>query len=190
MLSEILKKLKRAETRLETLHKEFQALESEKRVYIQKIMKGEQLATEVKRAGQAITRKSLAISHAKEKVGNLRAEAERQLAKFRKDWIDERQKEVNDHIKKRTLYLERIKELEVEVSKYRYLITGKKDHHLVDLDDLCLPKKDQLEAFVPIDEVIGRIKVAISQIHSMSSEELLKEYLARVKNVGRRKSLF
>ncbi len=181
MLSEILKKLKRAERRLETLHKELQALESEKRVYIQKIMKGEQLTTEVKKADQAMTRKSLVISNAKEKVGNLRAETERQLAKFRKDWIDEKQKEVNDHIKKRTLYLERIKELEVEISKFRYLITGKKDHHLVDLDDLSLPKTDQREALVPIDEVIGRIKVAISRIHSMSSEELLKEYLARVK---------
>nr|NIO37421.1 hypothetical protein [Candidatus Bathyarchaeota archaeon] len=88
MLSEILKKLKRAERRLETLHKELQALESEKRVYIQKIMKGEQLTTEVKKADQAMTRKSLVISNAKEKVGNLRAETERQLAEFRKDWID------------------------------------------------------------------------------------------------------
>ena len=76
--------------------------------------------------------------------------------------IEEKQRELNDYMEQRTRYLKRIEELEVEISRYRYLVTGKKDR--------CLA-----------DEVIGHIKLEIHKIIRMSSEALLKEYLARGK---------
>jgi len=72
--SDIWDKLKQAETRLDSLSQEFQSLESEKRGYLQEIMRGRQLFREVKKADQAIKKKSLAISKAKEEEegGSLR----------------------------------------------------------------------------------------------------------------------
>ncbi len=181
MLSEILRKVTRAERRLAGLCKELQDLESTKRGHLQELMRGGQRSTEIKKTDQAILRKGHAISRAKEQVGNLRAELERELARFRKDLIEEKQREVDQFAKQRTRYLKRIEELEVEISKYRYLITGKKDQHLVKVESLLPPQTVKQEHFVPLDEVIGRINLEISRINRMTSEALLGEYEAREK---------
>ncbi len=186
MLSEALKKLKRAERRFAVLREQLRDLETAKRVYLEKIMKGGQPSPEVKKTDQAIKRKILAVSRAKEKVGNLRASMERELAKFRKDLIQEKQEEVSSYVKQRTDYLHRIKELEFEISKYRYLITGKKDHHLVNRKDLLVTEIQNQKSFLPIDEVIGHVKLEISRINRMSGRELLKEYRAREKGHSRK----
>jgi chromosome segregation ATPase len=181
MHSDIWHKLRRAEKRFESLSREFQSLESEKRAYLQEIMKGRQLFREVKEADQAIKKKGFAISKAKEKVGNLRSLLEGELGRFRKELIEEKQRELNYYMEERTRYLKRIEELEVETSRYRYLITGKKDGRLADVKDPLPSDIPHQDDFEPIDEVIGHIKLEVHRIIRMSSGELLKEYLARGK---------
>jgi len=181
MDADILKKLKRAERRLESLSQGFQNLESEKQGYLQEIMRGGQLFREVKKAGQVIKKKRLAISKAKEEVSNLRAQLQCQLAEFRRDLIEEKQREVNQCMEQRARYLKRIEELEIEISRYRYLVTGKKDRQLVKVKDLLPSEIRHQDGFVSIDEAIGHIKLEVYKITRMSSEALLKEYLAREK---------
>lgn len=157
--SAIWDKLKQAETRFESLSREFQSLESEKREYLQELMRGRQLFREVKKADQAIQEKSLAISGAKEEVGNLRSLLEVELAQIRKDLIEEKQRELNHYMEQRARYMKRIEKLEVEISRYRYLITGKKDRRLLDVKDLLPSEIRHKKDFEPIDEVIGHIKI-------------------------------
>jgi chromosome segregation ATPase len=181
MPAEILKKLKKAETRLESLSQEFQSLESGKKTYLQAILKGEQLFREVKETDQLLKEKKLAISKARKEVGNLRARLAGQLAQFKMDLIEEKQRELRRYMKQRERYLKRIEKLGVEASKYRYLVTGKKDRRLANVKDL-LPSalRDQGD-FVPIDEAIGHITLEVHRINRMGSEALLMEYLAREK---------
>lgn len=177
--SDIWSRVKQAEKRLESLSRQFQRLESQKKGYLQEIMRGGQLFREVKKADQAIKEKSLAISKVKEEVSHLRAQLEGQLGGFRKDLIEEKQRELSDYMDQRARYLKRIGELEIEISRYRYLVTGKKDRRLVDVKDPLPSEIPHQEEFAPIDEVIGHIKLDIHRIIRMSSGELLKEYLAR-----------
>jgi len=179
--ADILKKLKRAERRLEALNQEFQNLESEKQGYLQEIMRGGQLFREVKKADQVIKEKRLAISKAKRKVSSLRAQLQGQFAEFRRDLIEEKQRELNQCMEQRARYLKRIEELEVEISRYRYLMTGKKDRRLVKVKELLPSEIRHQDDFVSIDEAIGHIKLEVYKITRMSSEALLKEYLAREK---------
>jgi len=185
MRSDILKKLKRAERRLESLSQEFQSLESEKQSYLKEIMRGGQLLREVKKLDQVIKEKSLAISKAREKVGNLRARLEGELAEFRRDLIEEKKRELNRYMEQRTRYMKRIEQLEVEISRYRYLVTGKKDRRLANVKDLLPSELGHQEDFLSIEEVIGHIKLEVHKITRMSSKELLKESLAREKRVRR-----
>lgn len=179
MAKDILNKLRRAETRLKSLSQDLQRLESEKQGYLQEIMRGAQLFREVEKADQMIKRKRLAISKAKKDVSNLRAQWEGRLAEFKKDLIEEKQGELNYYMEQRTRYLKRIEELEVEISRYRYLVTGKKDRCLADVKDLLPSEIPHQDDFVSIDEVIGHIKLGIHKITRMNSEALLKEYMAR-----------
>ena len=181
MRSDILKKLKRAERRLESLSQEFQSLESEKQSYLKEIMRGGQLFREVKKLDQVIKEKSLAISKAREKVGNLRARLEGELVEFRRDLIEEKKRELNRYMEQRTRYMKRIEQLEVEISRYRYLVTGKKDRRLANVKDLLPSELGHQEDFLSIEEVIGHIKLEVHKITRMSSKELLKEFLAREK---------
>lgn len=179
--SDIWHKLRRAEKRLESLSRELETLESQKQGYLQEIVRGGKLFREVKEADQAIKKKGLAISKTKEKVGRLRSLLAGELARFRKELIEEKQRELNQYMEERTQYLKRIEELELETSRYRYFITGKKDRHLADVKDplpLDMPHHDDFE---PIDEVIGHIKLEIHRIIRISTGELLKDYLARGK---------
>jgi len=179
--SDIWYELKEAETRLESLSREFQILESEKRGYLQEIMKGGQLSKMVKEADQAIKEKGLAISKVKEEVGNLRSLFGGELARFRKELIEEKQGDLNRSMEQRARYLKRIEELEVEISRYRYLVTGKKDRHLVKVENPLPLEVSYQDDFQPIDEVIGHMKLEIHKIIRMSNEKRLKEYLARRK---------
>ena len=182
---DILNKLRRAETRLESLSQNFQSLESEKQGYLQEIMRGAQLFREVKKADQVIKEKRLAISKAKKEVSNLRAQWEGQLVKFKKDLIEEKQGELNYYMKRRTRYLKRIEKLEVEISRYRYLVTGKKDRRLANVKDLLPSEIRHQDDFVSIDEAIGHIKLEVHRITRMSSQALLKEYMARERKGGK-----
>jgi chromosome segregation ATPase len=179
--SDILKKLKQAEKRLESLSQEFQSLESEKQSYLKEIMRGGQFFREVKKLDQVIKEKNLAISKAREEIGNLRARLGGKLAEFRRDLIEEKKRELNHYMEQRTRFLKRMEELEVEISRYRYLVTGKKDRRLANVKDLLPSELGHQEDFVPIEEVIGHIKLEVHKITRMSSEALLKEYLAREK---------
>jgi chromosome segregation ATPase len=181
LLSDILKELNRAEKRLESLSQDFHNLESGKKGYLQEIMRGEQLFREVKETDQLIKKKSLAISKMRREVGNLRARLAAQLAEFKRDLIEEKQRELDHYTEQRTRYLERIEELEVEISRYKYLLTGRKDRRLADAKELLPSELRYQEDFVPIDEAIGHIKMEVHRITSMGSDALLKEYLARKK---------
>ena len=161
MSEDILKTLKRAERRLESLSQELQRLESEKQGYLQEIMSGGQLFREVEKADQVIKKKRLAISKGKEKVSNLRAQLQGQLAEFRRNLIEEKQRELNQCMEQRARYLKRIEELEVEISRYRYLVTGKKDRRLVKVKDLLPSEIRHQDDFVSIDEAIGHIKLEV-----------------------------
>jgi hypothetical protein len=86
-----------------------------------------------------------------------------------------------EYVEQRARYLKRVEELEVETSRYRYLITGKKDLRLADVKDPLPSDIPQHDDFEPIDEVMGHIKLQIHKIIRMSSGELLKEYLSRRK---------
>lgn len=187
MDTDILKKLKRAERRLESLTQQFQSVESEKQGYLREIMRGGQLFREVKRADQAIKKKRLAISKVKKEVGNLRAQLAGQLTEFRRNLIEEKQRELNQCMEQRARYLKRIEELEVEISRYRYLVTGKKDRRLVKVRDLLPSEIRHQDNFVSIDEAIGHIKLEVHKITRMNSEALLKEYLAREKKGNKSK---
>jgi len=179
--SDILKKLKKAETRLESLSQELQSLESGKKNYLQEILKGEQLFREVKETDQLLKEKKLAVSKARKEVGNLRARLAGQLAQFKGDLVEEKQRELRRYMKQRERYLKRIEKLEVEVSKYRYLVTGKKDRRLANVKDLLPSDLRHQDEFVPVDEAIGHITLEVHRITRMGSEALLKEYLAREK---------
>ena len=181
LLSDILKKLKRAEKRLDSLSEEFQSLESGKKGYLQELMKGEQLFREVKETDQLLKKKSLAISKARREVGNLRARLAVQLAEFKRDLTEEKQRELDHYMKQRTRYLKRMEELEIEISRYRYLVTGRKDRHLANVKELLPSELRHQEDFVPIDEAIGHVKLEVHRITRMGSDALLKEYLAREK---------
>jgi chromosome segregation ATPase len=179
--SEILKKLKKAETQLESLSQELQSLESGKKTYLQGLVRGEQLFREVKETDQLLKEKKSAISKTRKEVGNLRARLAGQLAQFKRDLIEEKQRELRRHMKQRERYLKRIGKLEVEVSKYRYLVTGKKDRRLANVKDLLPSDLRHQDEFVPVDEAIGYITLEVHRINRMGSEALLKEYLAREK---------
>lgn len=181
MDTEILKKLKQAERRLESLSREAQSLESEKQGYLKEIMSGGQLFREVEKADQVIKRKRLAISRAKEKVSNLRAQLQGQLGGFRRQLIEEKQRELNQCMEQRARYLKRIEELEIEISRYSYLVTGKKDRILAGVKDPLPPEVRHKDDFVSVDEAIGHLKLDVYKITCMNSEALLKEYLARKK---------
>ena len=187
MDKDILKKLKRAERRLESLTQPFQSVESEKQGYLREIMRGGQLFREVKRADQAIKKNRLAISKVKKEVGNLRAQLAGQLTEFRRNLIEEKQRELNQCMEHRARYLKRIEELEVEISRYRYLVTGKKDRRLVKVRGLLPSEIRHQDNFVSIDEAIGHIKLEVHKITRMNSEALLKEYLAREKKGNKSK---
>jgi chromosome segregation ATPase len=184
---EIVNKLREAEARLESLSKEFQGLESEKQAYLKKIMSGGQLFREVKETDKAIKEKRLAVSNAKKEVSNLRTRLEGQLARFKKDLIQEKQKELKQCMDQRTRYLERIEKLEVEISRYRYLVTGRKDRRLANVKDLLPSKIRHKGDFASVDELIGRIKLEVHQITRMNSEALLSEYLARGEKVDNKR---
>jgi chromosome segregation ATPase len=180
-LSEVLEKLRQAEARLDLLKQEIQDLESKKQSHLQEIMKGGGGSQRVKKTGEALREKIHTLSKTKEEVGNLRGQLETKLARFKKELIEEKQDELNDHLERRARYLKRIEELEIEASKYRYLLTGKKDHRLVNVKDSLPSEIQNREGFLPIDEVIGHTKLDVSRIDRMSSEELLNEYLVREK---------
>ncbi len=181
MLSQVLKKLKRAESRLDTLTKELQDLVSEKQTYLEEIMKGGKRSHEVQRIDQAIQEKNRVISKAKARVGKLRAQLETELVDFRKELTEEKQRELDHYIEQRTGYLKRIAELEVEASRYRYLIAGKKDHRLANEENPLPLETPYQSTFVPLDEIIGRIQLELSRISRMTSKVLLENYLARDK---------
>jgi chromosome segregation ATPase len=178
-LSEVLRELRQAEARLELLNKKIQNLESMRQGYLEEIMKGGRCSQEVKNTDEALREKSLILSKTKEQVGKLRGRLEIKLGKFKKELIEEKQKEVNHHMAQRARYLKRIEELEVEASKYRYLVTGEKSHRLANVKDPLPSEVVHQEHFVPIDEIIGRAKLEVSMINRMSSEALLREYLSR-----------
>jgi len=181
MLSEVLKKLKRAESRLDTLTREFQDLVSEKQTYLEEIMKGGKRSQEVQRIDRAIHERNRAVSKAKGRVSNLRSQLETELVEYRKELTEERQRELDHYIEQRAGCLRRIAELEVEASRYRYLITGKKDHRLAN-EENPLPLETPYQSnFVPLDEIIGRIKLELSRISRMTTNALLENYLARDK---------
>ena len=177
--AEILKKLREAEKRLEGLNQEIRNLESEKQSYLKQIMKAGCLSSNVKRIAQALQDRNLLLSKTKEEIGNLRGQLETRLAKFRKQLIEEKQRELNWHLNKREGYLNRVGELELEASRYRYLVTGMKDHRLANVKDLLPSDIGDREAFVPIDEAISQTKLEVSGINRMNSEALLDAYLAR-----------
>jgi hypothetical protein len=179
--SDILKKLRSAERRLQSLSRESQTLESEKGRCLQEIMRGQHLFREVKETDQLLEKKSFAISKARKEVNNLRAQLAGQLAQFKRDLIEEKQKELDHYLEQRTRYLKRIEELELEISRYRYLVTGKKDRHLANVKNLVPSEIRRQKSSAPIDEAIGHIKLEVHRITRMSSEELLKEYLSREK---------
>jgi hypothetical protein len=79
----------------------------------------------------------------------------------------------------RTRYLERIEKLEVEISRYRYLVTGRKDRRLANVKDLLPSKIRHKGDFASVDELIGRIQLEVHQTTRMNSGALLSEYLAR-----------
>ena len=181
MGKDVLDKLRKAERRLEKLSQEYERLETEKREYLQEIMRGGQLYREVEKADEAMKRKRLSISKAKEEVSSLRTQLEVQLTHFKKDLIEEKKKDLNSSMEERARYLRRIEELEVEISTYRYLVTGKKDRRLANVKDLLPSEIQPQDEFMSIDEAIGRIKLEVHRITRMSSEALLGEYRARVK---------
>ncbi len=87
-------------------------------------------------------------------------------------------------MQQRAGYLKRIEELEVEISRYRYLVTGKKDRRLANVKDPLPSEIGHQDDFVSIDEVIGHIKLEIHRITRMSSAALLKEYVVRGRKGG------
>ncbi len=179
--SDILKKLRTAERRLQSLSRETETLESEKKRCLQEMMKGGDFFKEVKEIDRLLKKKGLVISKTRKEVGNLRARLAGQLAQFKRDLIEEKQKELDHYVEQRTRYQDRIEELELEISRYRYLVTGKKDRRLANVKDLLPSEFRNQEDFSPIDEAIGHITLEVHRITLMSSEELLKEYLAREK---------
>ena len=182
----VLEKLKKAERRLDTLSQEFQVLEARKQEHLREIMRGGQLYNEVERADLALKKKRLAISRAKEEVSGLRTQLEVQLTAFKKDLIEEKKSELNAFMEERARYLKQIEELEVEISRYRYLVTGKKDRLLANVKDLLPSEIGPQDDFISIDEAIGRIKLEVHRITRMNSEALLEEYLARAKREMRK----
>jgi len=180
-LSDSLKKLRRAEKGLESLSQDLQSLESGKKGYLQGIMRGEQLFREIKETDQLLKDKRLAVSKARKAVGNLRARLAGQLAEFKRNLIKEKQGELQHYMKQRERYLKRIEKLEVEISRYRYLVSGKKDRRLANVKELLPSELRHQEDFVPIDEMIGHITLEVHRITRMGSDALLTEYLAREK---------
>jgi hypothetical protein len=179
MVSDVFKKLNRAEKRLAILTQQLQNLESEKRVLLQRIMRGEPRSLDVKKADQSIRRRSLAVSRTRGHVANLRAQLETELARFRRELTREKERELNQHMERRARYLKRAEELEVEASRYRHLVTGKKDQRLANVKDLLPSEVEPQAEIVPVDEIIGHTKLEISRISRMNSEALLREYVAR-----------
>jgi chromosome segregation ATPase len=180
MGKDVLDKLRKAERRLEKLSQECERLEAEKQEYLKEIMRGGQLYREVEKADEAVKGKRLAISKAKEEVSSLRTQLEVQLTHFKKDLIEEKKKDLNSYMEERARYLRRIEALEIEISRYRYLVTGKKDRRLANVKDLLPSEIQPQDEFMSIDEAIGRIKLEVHRITRMSSEALLREYRTRV----------
>ncbi len=180
VILDTLGKLRQAEGILASLSQAIRILESERQGHLQEIVRGRQLLTELNRIDQTINEKKAAFSKSKEEVGHLRAQLESQLSDFRKDLLEEKQRALDSYVERRSGYLERIKMLEIEASKYRYLVTGKKDQRLANVRDLLPSDMDAVD-FVPVDGHIGKIKLQVSMINRMNSEELLKKYLDREK---------
>jgi len=178
-LSEVLEKLRQAEARLECLNREIRNLESDKQSYLKEIMKGGRRSLQVKRIDRALRERNLPLSKTKEEIGNLRGQLETKLAEFRKQLIEEKQKELIEHLEIREGYLKRVGELELEASRYRYFVTGIKDHRLINVRNHLPSEIEDQEDFVPIDQAIGYTKLDVSRINRMSSKALLDEYLAR-----------
>lgn len=185
---DVLDKLKKAQRRLEKLSQDFHVLETRKQEHLREIMKGAQLYNEVEKADLALKKKRLAISRAKEEVSGLRTKLEVQLTAFKKDLIEEKKTELNSYMEERARYLKQIEELEVEISRYRYLVTGKKDRLLANVKALLPSEIGPQDEFVSIDEAIGRIKLEVHRITRMNSEALLEEYRERVKKGDKTKS--
>lgn len=181
----VLDTLKRAERRLDKLSQEFQVMEARKQEYLREIMRGAHHYHEVEKADLALKKKRLAISRAKEEVSGLRTQLEIQLTAFKKDLIEEKKSELNSYMEERARYLKQIEELQVEISRYRYLVTGKKDRLLANLKDPLPSEIGPQDEFMSIDEAIGRIKLEVHRITRMNSEALLEEYLARAKRALR-----
>jgi chromosome segregation ATPase len=188
MGKDVLGKLRKAERRLEKLSQECERLETEKQEYLQEIMRGGQLYREVEKADEAMKGKRLAISKAKEEVSSLRTQLEVQLTHFKKDLIEEKKKDLDSFMEERARYLRRIEALEIEISRYRYLVTGKKDRRLANVKELLPSEIQPQDEFMSIDEAIGRIKLEVHRITRMSSEALLGEYRARVRTGDKTKS--
>jgi len=180
VILDTLGKLRQAEGILASLSQEIRTLESERQGHLQEIVRGRQLLTELNQIDRVINEKKIAFSKSKEEVGYLRAQLESQLSAFRKDLLEEKQRALDSYLEQRSGYLKRIEVLELEASKYRYLVTGKKDQRLANVKDL-LPSELGMADFVPVDEHIGKIKLQVSTINRMNSEELLKKYLEREK---------
>jgi hypothetical protein len=182
--AKVLERLREAEARLEFLNREIRSLESEKQGYLKEIMKGGQRFSDVKRIDQALQDRSVLFSKTKEEAGNLRGQLERRLAKFRKQLVKEKQRELDRNLRRREGYLKRIRELELEASRYRYLVTGIKDYRLANVNNLLPSDIGDEDDSVPIDEAIGKIKLEVSEINRMNSEALLDDYLARETKEG------
>jgi hypothetical protein len=112
-------------------------------------------------------------------VGNLHAQLEGVLAELRRDLIARKQRKLDEYMGQRERYLKRIEELEIEISRYRYLLTGKKDRRLVEVKDPLPREVRDRDKFISIDEAIGHINLEIQKIIRMSSRALLTEYMVR-----------
>ncbi len=124
VILDTLGKLRQAEGILASLSQEIRILESERQGHLQEIVRGRQLLTELNRIDQIINEKKGAFSKSKEEVGHLRAQLESQLSDFRKDLLGEKQRALDSYLERRSGYLKRIDVLELEASKYRYLVTA------------------------------------------------------------------
>jgi chromosome segregation ATPase len=180
----VLERLKEIETRRDSLDREIRSLESEKQDYLKEVMKGGRLSSEVKRIDQALRDRKILFSKTNEEIGNLRGQLETRLARFRKQLVEQKQRELDRHLRRREGYLKRIKELELEASRYRYLVTGIKDYRLANVNNLLPSDIGDQDDSVPIDEVIAKIKLEVSEINRMKSEVLLGDYLARQAKEG------
>lgn len=177
-LSIILDELRQTESQFDSLNKELRDLESQKQYHVREVLRGRKDLSQVTETNRAIKEMRLAISNTKERIGDIRTRLETRLVERRRELIQKKHAELDQHMELRKRYAKRIRELELEISKYRYLITGNKDRSLAGMEDL-LPREIRLEeGFAPIDEAIVRVKAEISAASHISTKALLREYLA------------